>query len=101
MVEEIIMPKVGKMDADTKVTGWLVKEGDKVTAGQSLCEIESQEETKKVESKSSGTVLEIFIKEDEKVAIGTVLATISKEKDLFKNFKPGEGLQNFVFKECN
>jgi pyruvate dehydrogenase E2 component (dihydrolipoamide acetyltransferase) len=81
MLEEILMPKVGMMEGDIKLSKWDVKEGDKVAPEQELCEIESQKITNTVAAKSAGTVLKILVEEEAEVAIGTVLAVIGEEGD--------------------
>ena len=81
MIEEITMPKLGMMDDDINLSEWFVKEGDKVSAGQELCEVESQKITNRIEAKREGTVLKILIDEENEVPIGTVLAVIGKESD--------------------
>jgi pyruvate dehydrogenase E2 component (dihydrolipoamide acetyltransferase) len=42
MVEQVIMPKLGMMEADIRLSEWLVKEGELVAEDQELCEVESQ-----------------------------------------------------------
>lgn len=81
MIHEITMPKLGMMDGDINLSEWYVKEGDKVAAGQELCEIESQKITNKIETKIDGTVLKIFTYEGDEVPIGTLLALIGEESD--------------------
>ncbi|NLJ58402.1 MAG: biotin/lipoyl-binding protein [Tissierellia bacterium] len=78
MIQEIIMPKLGMMEADINLSEWFVKEGDKVEAGQELCEIESEKITNKIEAKEAGTILKILVEEDNEVPIGTVLAIMGK-----------------------
>ena len=81
MIEEITMPKLGMMDDDINLSEWFVKVGDKVSAGQELCEVESQKITNRIEAKRDGTVLKILIDEENEVPIGTVLAVIGEESD--------------------
>jgi pyruvate dehydrogenase E2 component (dihydrolipoamide acetyltransferase) len=81
MIEEVTMPKLGMMDDDINLSEWFVNEGDKVSAGQEICEIESQKITNKIEAKTNGTVLKILVEEDNEVPIGTILAVIGEESD--------------------
>lgn len=81
MVQEIIMPKLGMMETDVRLSEWLVKEGDKVEADQDLCEVESQKITNQVKAKEGGTVLKLIVEEGEEVPIGTVIGVLGDPND--------------------
>lgn len=81
MIEKVLMPKLGMMTDDINLVEWFFKEGDDVTAGQEICEIESQKITNRIEVKTSGTVLKILVSEGEAVAIGSVVALIGESGD--------------------
>lgn len=81
MIEEITMPKVGMMEGDIKLSKWMVKEGDMITAEQEICEIESQKITNTVTAKAAGKVLKILVEEEIEVPIGTVLAVVGEDGD--------------------
>lgn len=87
MIQEIIMPKLGMMETDVKLSEWLVKEGDKAEADQDLCEVESQKITNQVKAKESGTVLKLIVEEGEEVPIGTVIGVLGD---------PGDDISTYV-----
>ncbi|MBW8381733.1 MAG: hypothetical protein K0M69_04285 [Youngiibacter sp.] len=86
MVEQIIMPKLGMMEADIRLSEWLVKEGELVAEDQELCEVESQKITNQVKAKAGGTVLKLLVDEGEEVPIGTVIALLGEPGDDISEF---------------
>lgn len=73
---EVQMPKFGMTMEVGEISEWYVKEGDKVTEGQELCEITSEKITKTLESYTNGTITKILLEEGTEVTIGTVIAMI-------------------------
>jgi pyruvate dehydrogenase E2 component (dihydrolipoamide acetyltransferase) len=86
MVEQIIMPKLGMMEADIRLSEWLVKEGELVAEDQELCEVESQKITNQVKAKANGTVLKLLVDEGDEVPIGTVIALLGEPGDDISEF---------------
>ena len=86
MVEQVIMPKLGMMEADIRLSEWLVKEGELVAEDQELCEVESQKITNQVKAKAGGTVLKLLVDEGEEVPIGTVIALLGEPGDDISEF---------------
>lgn len=86
MVEQVIMPKLGMMEADITLSEWLVKEGELVAEDQELCEVESQKITNQVKAKSNGTVLKLLVDEGDEVPIGTVIALLGEPGDDISEF---------------
>jgi pyruvate dehydrogenase E2 component (dihydrolipoamide acetyltransferase) len=78
MVVEVIMPKMGDMMTNGKIIKWLKEEGDKVERGEPLLEIETDKTTIEVESRGTGTLKKILIREGE-VPIATTIAYIANE----------------------
>jgi pyruvate/2-oxoglutarate dehydrogenase complex dihydrolipoamide acyltransferase (E2) component len=75
MAEAIVMPKMGLTMEEGKVTDWLVREGDAVTAGQPVVEIETYKATMELESPIDG-VLRAHIAAGETVPVGTIVAIV-------------------------
>jgi pyruvate dehydrogenase E2 component (dihydrolipoamide acetyltransferase) len=70
------MPSLGAdMEAAT-VVRWLVKPGDRVKRGQVVAEVESEKGVLEIEVFEDGVVERIVVPEGQKVAVGTLLATI-------------------------
>jgi len=57
----ITMPALSPTMEEGNLSKWLVKEGDKVSAGDVLCEIETDKATMEVESVDEGTVAKLVV----------------------------------------
>lgn len=76
---EIIMPKMGESIEEATITKWFVKEGDMVTEDQVLLEIATDKVDSEIPSPVAGLVQKILYKQDETVAVGSVIAIINLE----------------------
>ena len=56
MASEVIMPRVDMDMAEGKIAYWYVKNGDTVTKGQPLFDIETDKATMEVEAHADGIV---------------------------------------------
>lgn len=72
----VIMPKQGLQMEEGIITNWLVKEGENVTVGQPLFEMDTDKVTLTVESKVSGKLVKILQKEGDTVPVGENVAII-------------------------
>jgi 2-oxoglutarate dehydrogenase E2 component (dihydrolipoamide succinyltransferase) len=73
--------RLGALSADIEyatVTGWKKREGDSVTAGETVVEIETDKVTQEVESPVDGRLAEIMAVEGDEVRIGGLLAVIEE-----------------------
>lgn len=76
MAVEVILPKVD-MDMDTgTISKWHVKDGDTVKKGQAVFEIETDKSAMEIESPGDGVIRISNVKENEPIAIGTIVAMI-------------------------
>ncbi|MBI3603978.1 MAG: E3 binding domain-containing protein, partial [Nitrospirae bacterium] len=76
---EFVMPTLGAdMNAGTLVA-WKKKEGDRVTRGEIVAEVETDKAAIDVEIFSTGVIEKILVQPGEKVPVGTVLAIIREE----------------------
>ena len=69
MATEILMPRQGQSVESCIIIQWNVSEGDDVTEGDSLCEVETDKATFEVESTCNGTVLSILHDVDSDVEV--------------------------------
>jgi pyruvate dehydrogenase E2 component (dihydrolipoamide acetyltransferase) len=76
MAKQFRFPDVGEGITEGEVVRWLVKEGDEVTADQTLAEIETDKAIVEMPSPYAGTVLKLHFKEKDVVKVGDVLVTI-------------------------
>ena len=77
---EILLPAMSPTMESGTVAKWNVKEGDKVSAGDVLAEIETDKATMELETDEEGVVGKIIVAEGtEDVAVGTRIAVLLEE----------------------
>lgn len=77
---DILMPALSPTMEEGTLAKWLVKEGDKVSSGDVLAEIETDKATMELESIDDGIMGKLLVAEGtENVAINTLIATILEE----------------------
>ncbi|PTW60264.1 pyruvate dehydrogenase E1 component beta subunit [Breoghania corrubedonensis] len=80
MPTEILMPALSPTMEEGKLAKWLVKEGDAVTSGDVIAEIETDKATMEVEAVDEGTVAKILVSEGtEGVKVNTPIAVLAGE----------------------
>ena len=76
----ILMPALSPTMEEGKLAKWLVKEGDEITAGDVLAEIETDKATMEVEAIDDGTVGKLMVAEGtEGVAVNALIAVLLEE----------------------
>ncbi|HEX8402588.1 MAG TPA: pyruvate dehydrogenase complex dihydrolipoamide acetyltransferase [Allosphingosinicella sp.] len=77
---ELKMPALSPTMEEGTLAKWLVKEGDKVSSGTLLAEIETDKATMEFEAIDEGTIAQILVAEGtDEVKVGTVIAIIAGE----------------------
>ena len=80
MPVEILMPALSPTMEEGTLAKWLVKEGDTVTSGQVIAEIETDKATMEFEAVDEGTIGKIVIAEGtEGVKVNTLIAVLLEE----------------------
>ncbi len=74
----VYMPKFGMTMTSGIITGWLVKEGDKVQAGQGLATVETEKVNVDIDSPAPGVVVELSYEVDAEVEVGQIIAYIEE-----------------------
>lgn len=74
------IPKLGQSESDMQILEIMVKAGDKIKQGDPVMDIETEKASTVLESEVSGTVKEIFYKNDDYVKVGDILFTFEEEK---------------------
>ena len=94
MAEKVIMPKQGLQMTEGTITGWYAEEGDTVTEGQPLFEIETDKLTITIDANYSGTLLKILRREGDVVPVAETIAIIGEPGedygDLLKDIENSE-----------
>jgi pyruvate dehydrogenase E2 component (dihydrolipoamide acetyltransferase) len=77
---ELKMPALSPTMEEGTLAKWMVKEGDSVSSGDLLAEIETDKATMEFEAIDDGTIAKILVPEgSEGVKVGTVIALIAAE----------------------
>jgi pyruvate dehydrogenase E1 component beta subunit len=80
MPTDILMPALSPTMEEGKLAKWLVKEGDEVSSGDIIAEIETDKATMEVEAVDEGTVAAIKVAEGtEGVKVNTVIAVLAAD----------------------
>ena len=80
MPSNIVVPEVGESIVDARVAKWLRKEGDVVSAGDPLVELETDKIDLEVGAPQAGVLSRIDRKDGEDVKVGEVLGVIDESK---------------------
>jgi pyruvate dehydrogenase E2 component (dihydrolipoamide acetyltransferase) len=72
------MPKQGNTVEQVLLARWLKRPGERVQAGEVLCEVETDKAVMEVESSASGVLLEMFYKEGDTVPVMTPIAVVGE-----------------------
>ncbi|MEM0938883.1 MAG: pyruvate dehydrogenase complex dihydrolipoamide acetyltransferase [Bacteroidota bacterium] len=85
MAEVIRMPKMSDTMEEGVIASWLKKEGEEVSSGDILAEVETDKATMELESYQDGTLLYIGVKEKESVPVDGILAIIGEKDEDYKS----------------
>jgi len=88
MAEAVVMPKLGNTVESAIILGWHVAVGDRVSAGDLLCEIETDKATLEIESTASGILLAQLCAEGEEVPVLSNIAVVGCEGESSAKFAP-------------
>src|SRR6188474_1471225 len=80
MPANVVVPEMGESIVDARIAKWLKKEGDAVSVGEPLVELETDKVDVEVAAPQSGVLSTIAHKDGADVKIGDVLGTISEGK---------------------
>src|SRR5512132_2653964 len=78
MPANIVVPEVGESIVDARVARWLRKEGDAVSAGDPLVELETDKIDVEVSAPQAGVLKRIDRKDGDDVKVGEVLGVIEE-----------------------
>lgn len=82
MAIEITMPALSPTMEKGTLAKWMVKEGDEVTSGDILAEIETDKATMEVESVDEGIIAKILVEEGtDDVPVGKLIAILAEEDE--------------------
>jgi pyruvate dehydrogenase E2 component (dihydrolipoamide acetyltransferase) len=88
MPVDVIMPKVDMVMDEGTVVRWYKGEGEQVTAGEPLFDIETDKATMEVEAPASGTLAQITAPGGATVPVATVIARILQQGETLAAAQP-------------
>ncbi len=88
MAHTVIMPKLGQTVEESTVLKWHKREGESVTKGEILFEIETDKAVLEIESLFEGTLLKIVVAEGQTVPVTVPVAFIGQPGDSIPEVKP-------------
>ena len=92
MSKNIQMPALSPTMEEGTLAKWLVKEGDTISSGDLLAEIETDKATMEFEAVDEGKIAKILVSEGaEGVKVGTVIAIIAEEGEDLAEVAAGGG----------
>jgi pyruvate dehydrogenase E2 component (dihydrolipoamide acetyltransferase) len=78
MATQVVMPKLSPTMEEGQIARWLKQEGDKVSMGEPLAEIDTDKATMEMQALGNGVLRKILIKEGESVPLGQMIAVIGE-----------------------
>ena len=76
MATQVVMPKLSPTMEEGQLSRWLKKEGDKVTVGEPLAEVDTDKATMEAQALAEGVLRKILVEEGSTVPLGAVIAII-------------------------
>jgi pyruvate dehydrogenase E2 component (dihydrolipoamide acetyltransferase) len=78
MATKVIMPKLSPTMEEGQISRWLKKEGDKVSMGEPLAEIDTDKATMEMQALADGVLRKILINEGQAAPLGQLIAVIGQ-----------------------
>lgn len=85
MAQMLVMPKLGLTMTEGKIVKWLKNEGDTVSMGDEICEIETDKLTNVMESSADGVLLKIVTKAGETVTCLSPIAYVGEAGEIVES----------------
>ncbi|HEU4494809.1 MAG TPA: dihydrolipoamide acetyltransferase family protein [Rubrobacteraceae bacterium] len=86
----MIMPKMGDAMEEGTLVKWLKSEGDEVSEGDAIAEIETDKVTLELEAEDSGTLAQLIADEGQDIPVGEAIAFIAGEGEEVPERAAGE-----------
>ncbi len=81
MATKVIMPKLSPTMEEGQISRWLKKEGDKVSMGEPLAEIDTDKATMEMQALANGVLRKILINEGQAAPLGQTIAVIGEPNE--------------------
>jgi pyruvate dehydrogenase E2 component (dihydrolipoamide acetyltransferase) len=94
MATQVVMPKLSPTMEEGQLSRWLKKEGDKVSMGEPLAEIDTDKATMEMQALGNGVLRKILINEGESAPLGQLIAIIGEpDEDISAMLNQAESAQ--------
>ncbi len=90
MAEIVVLPQQGNSVEEVVLLDWSVAEGDSVTEGSVLCEVETDKATMEVESTAAGTILKLLAAAGDEVPVKSPLVVVGEAGEDISNLDLGD-----------
>src|SRR2546421_5011442 len=91
MATQVVMPKLSPTMEEGQLSRWLKKEGDRVSMGEPLAEIDTDKATMEMQALADGVLRKILIKEGESAPLGQLIAIIGDPDEDISGLVSGLG----------
>ena len=81
MATQVVMPKLSPTMEEGQLSRWLKKEGDTVSMGEPIAEIDTDKATMEMQALGNGVLRKILIKEGESAPLGQLIAIIGEPEE--------------------
>src|ERR671933_2201662 len=78
MATQVVMPKLSPTMEEGQLSRWLKKEGDRVSVGEPIAEVDTDKATMEAQALAEGVLRKILVGEGETVPLGQVIAIIGE-----------------------
>src|SRR5260370_25182468 len=75
----ILMPALSPTMKEGKITKWVKKEGDKISSGEAVAEVETDKSNLEVEAYEDGYLLKVVVPENESAPVGAPIAYLGEK----------------------
>ena len=90
MATQVVMPKLSPTMEEGQLSRWLKKEGDAVSMGEPIAEIDTDKATMEMQALGNGVLRKILINEGESAPLGQLIAIIGEpDEDISAMLKGG------------
>jgi pyruvate dehydrogenase E2 component (dihydrolipoyllysine-residue acetyltransferase) len=81
MATQVIMPKLSPTMEEGQISRWLKKEGDQVSMGEPLAEIDTDKATMEMQALTNGVLRKILIQEGQSAPLGQPIAIVGEANE--------------------
>jgi len=78
MATQVVMPKLSPTMEEGQLSRWLKKEGDRVTVGEPLAEVDTDKATMEAQALAEGVLRKVLVQEGQTVPLGAIIAIIGE-----------------------